>query len=128
MEAHLISEEEKNAKEENPGLHHAQPRVRRGVLTGTKGEGKESYDGSVEASRVTIVEEDWASGLCDCCDSPTKRCLYVFYVLCLACITYAVETRQIHADQIPASYVPCFVNSQSLVFIFITKHHLEVPT
>jgi hypothetical protein len=97
MEAPLISEEEKNAKEENPGLHQAQPRVPRGVLTGVNGQVNQSYDGSVEASRVTIVEEDWATGLCDCCDSPTKRCLYVFYVLCLACITNAVESRK-HTD------------------------------
>ena len=94
MEAPLISEEEKNAKEENPGHHQAQARVPRGVLTCVNGQVNQSYDGSVEASRVTIVEEDWATGLCDCCDSPTKRCLYVFYVLCLACITNAVESRK----------------------------------
>jgi len=60
-----MSEEEKKSKTENPGLLQAQTRVPRGVLTGAKGEGTESYDDSVETSVPTVVEEDWASDLYD---------------------------------------------------------------
>ena len=58
----------------------------KGVLTGVVG--GQSTEGTAPAygelglgvgvaSRVEQVYEDWSTGLCDCCDAPASRCLYV---------------------------------------------------
>lgn len=53
----------------------------KGVLTGVVGgEATEAQDAYGERGVVTELppmQQEWATGLLDCCDVPASRCLYV---------------------------------------------------
>ena len=86
LEEPLIGEEEGwgEDEEENDGDHEAA--FAKGVLTGGEATGGEASAPEAlafygEQGVVVSAEEtssvDWSSGIFDCCEAPTSRCLYV---------------------------------------------------